>query len=1097
MFAQSRVEYDALNRVISISDNSYQVSYEYDAVGNRRHTTATYTDMVGNHEKKTQDYWYEYDALNRFTVTMGTLSGERASDENDASVHIVVGRAGGEGVQLGYNAAGERVMAVYAKDGRTERYEYDANGYLSTQRINGVVAQQRSNDLLGRVTYQVERDVSTGQIVRNADRTWDADSFLMVEYEHTQHNTTSYTRLADGTVAAIETKPTDPSGTRTVTTYNYEWWDGAKQSKVTVQPTNPNSPGWKAATTYYNYDINGNLKSTFDDGGNEPGNARAFQYWTDLRGQVQRRSELTGVTVSASGAISGTEGVRKHNYYYLNGNRVGNQGNDGVDEIDYVQELAGKLGKGSDSQYKVFTPVGTADFDENYMAINATYPGVSPGTWTVRAGETLQSIASALWGDATLWYILADANGLQGTDVLKAGQTLTVPNKVTNVHNTATTFKPYDPGKAIGDTQPTLPDPPPPPGKGGGCGMALMIVAIVVTVIVTAVTYGATSEFLYAELGVTAETASTAVNVGVGVAAGATAGTAGAAASQAVMIAGGLQAGFNWNGIAMGALGGALTGGMNAGLGTALPNALERVGSAVALGALRSSVIQGLGMITGAQHSFDWKSMAASAIASGVGSAVGQTPLGKMQYVGAGAQGLAAGATSTLVRGGSLQRDAAGIAGDTIGAMVSAQMAQRSVAPAQSYTQRVTSGGSYTDDVYARLVDAFGSVDGASSYGGSTGGMMFAGPGAPEAKYVGQFPAIHTTQNGSWLEDAAAATSMAFGPGYDGALSGLTTASTGYGGDVDLNAAAFRASMKDGGMSSLVADSGDILEKLGNDAQAWMDARQAQLPRLAPDTGPQLVPLNGTGSLANSDAAFLRFMETQGTQPLGGLIANAALQTTGNTSYAAAVADAAWPLDALLIPGGVRATSVASTRRGSGMVGRSYTGDPLASDFVGPSRPISAAQMELLTVNADAHALARHGGSVTDAQLLTRALTGIASDGSIKLARNGVPILPPMSSAFHSDQLLAYADQYVRGSGALASAIANNPGAPYVTVMPASVGDMGLDLGRGYVRVGASKFSPDLHGAPQLVDNLRSVQGTYALNPTTGKWETVTLFPAR
>ncbi|MBN3751648.1 hypothetical protein G3N95_01765 [Paraburkholderia sp. Tr-20389] len=53
---------------------------------------------------------------------------------------------------------------------------------------------------------------------------------------------------------------------------------------------------------------------------------------------------------------------------------------------------------------------------------------------------------------------MADANGLQGTDTLKAAQGLTVPNKVTNVHNTATTFKPYDPGKAIGDTQPTLPD---------------------------------------------------------------------------------------------------------------------------------------------------------------------------------------------------------------------------------------------------------------------------------------------------------------------------------------------------------------------------------------------------------------------------------------------------------------------------------------------------------------------------------------------------------------------------------------------------------------------------------------------------------------
>jgi len=28
------------------------------------------------------------------------------------------------------------------------------------------------------------------------------------------------------------------------------------------------------------------------------------------------------------------------------------------------------------------------------------------------AGDTLQSIAQMLWGDSSLWYVLADANGL-------------------------------------------------------------------------------------------------------------------------------------------------------------------------------------------------------------------------------------------------------------------------------------------------------------------------------------------------------------------------------------------------------------------------------------------------------------------------------------------------------------------------------------------------------------------------------------------------------------------------------------------------------------------------------------------------------------
>ncbi|MCA8254360.1 LysM peptidoglycan-binding domain-containing protein [Burkholderia sp. AU31624] len=150
---------------------------------------------------------------------------------------------------------------------------------------------------------------------------------------------------------------------------------------------------------------------------------------------IARRSRSSAIARCSSIAPD-----RKHNYYYLNGTRVGNQGNDGIDQVDYVKELAGKLQKGDDSQYKVFTPMGTADFDESFMTINGVYPGTSPGVWTVREGDSLKSIASALWGDETLWYVLADANGLKSADELKAGQLLTVPNKVTNVHNTASTF---------------------------------------------------------------------------------------------------------------------------------------------------------------------------------------------------------------------------------------------------------------------------------------------------------------------------------------------------------------------------------------------------------------------------------------------------------------------------------------------------------------------------------------------------------------------------------------------------------------------------------------------------------------------------------
>ncbi|WP_143135639.1 LysM peptidoglycan-binding domain-containing protein, partial [Burkholderia ubonensis] len=406
-------------------------------------------------------------------------------------------------------------------------------------------------------------------------------------------------------------------------------------------------------------------------------------------GQVQRRDELVGVSISADGTITGTLGDRKHNYYYLNGHRVGNVGNDGVEKVDYVQELAGKLGKGKESQYRVTTPVSVADFDENYLRIDGTYPGTSPGTWTVRDGDTLKSIASALWGDETLWYVLADANGLKSTDELKAGQTLTVPNKVTNVHNTASTFKPYDPGQAIGDTRPTLPDPPPPPSKGGGCGGFLPVIAIVVAVVATVFTAGALTAPAGAGLSGIMSAGASALGGGMGMAgvgASVVGGAVGAAASQGVMIAGGEQKGFNWKGVALGAVGAGVTAGVGGAMGG---GAATTFGSGMVQGAARSVVTQGIGVATGLQHSFDWKGVAASAIASGVGAKVGAMTRGATaswdvqasRFATGVSAGVAAGATSTVVRGGSLGRNVGAITMDavasTVGSIVVDNIASR------------------------------------------------------------------------------------------------------------------------------------------------------------------------------------------------------------------------------------------------------------------------------------------------------------------------------------------------------------------------------------------------------------------------------------
>ena len=707
VFSNATITYDGLNRVTNIDDLRYNLTYEYDAVGNRRMVHSLYHDGLDSHQTL-QEYWYEYDSMNRFTVTMGELSGgKRALTANDTSITVIMGGAGGDGVQIGYDVAGQRRLAVYAFDNRSESYAYDANGQLTDQRINGVLVSRRTNDLAGRVTNYTQWTADGRTQTTNATRSYNRDGLLMGEKDSVSGSDMFYLRSAGGTLKSTF----DMTGNTEIhTEYTYEWWDSAREVKVTIEGKNPAVENWKTGTTYSNYDVNGHLTRAVDQSEDGVIN-RAFSYSTDAQGQVLRRDELTGVKIDAKGQITGASNDRIHRFYYIDGHRVGNVGNDGIAKVDYVQELAGKLAKGPDSKHKIYAPVATADFDENYMRIDSQYPGASPTLWTVRSGDTLQSVAAALWGDSTLWYILADANGLKSTDVLKNGTRLTVPNKVTNVHNTANTFKPYDPGKAIGDTSPTLPDAPPPPGNhGGGCGGVGLIIAVVVSVVVTVYTAGLAAEslgFVAAAGSSTMATGAAALTGGVtsgalgaatGMAAATVAGAVGAAASQVSMIATGNQSGFDWKGVALGAAG--------AGIGAGMGSVMNAGGQAASLGrvatqgAANSALTQGLGAMSGLQHSFDWKNVAAGAIAAGVGNEVNASAIGKIPGVGQAASGMAAGAAGTLARGGSLGRNigaiSADVVGSTIGNLAVSQIADASV-PKPSLTSSLFGVGGDVD----------------------------------------------------------------------------------------------------------------------------------------------------------------------------------------------------------------------------------------------------------------------------------------------------------------------------------------------------------------------------------------------------------------
>ena len=81
----AEIFYDELNRIVRINDSSADIQYEYDAVGNRRRVYSQYYGFVNKASggveftRTSQDYWYEYDTMNRFVTSMGTLSGTRGA----------------------------------------------------------------------------------------------------------------------------------------------------------------------------------------------------------------------------------------------------------------------------------------------------------------------------------------------------------------------------------------------------------------------------------------------------------------------------------------------------------------------------------------------------------------------------------------------------------------------------------------------------------------------------------------------------------------------------------------------------------------------------------------------------------------------------------------------------------------------------------------------------------------------------------------------------------------------------------------------------------------------------------------------------------
>ncbi|WP_046168565.1 LysM peptidoglycan-binding domain-containing protein, partial [Chromobacterium vaccinii] len=737
-YQQSALRYDERGRVIEIKDPKFLSRYQYDAVGNRRRVYSVYQDGKDG-SRQVQDNWYDYDAMNRFTLSQGS---------RDAAGNLV---RGSRGVSVEYDSFGQRAKVTNGSDGTVETYSYTADGYLVDTQINGKTAFHRDNDLLGRVTDSASYDWKNGDGGSKASQTHTGyDNDNKIKRQVVDGATTDYKLLADGTVD-VTTQVS--KGTTTTTYYGYEWWDDAKQSTITAQPYNKDAPGWQPGISHLTYDVNGHLKEAIDEKGQ-----RSLRYVNDAQGVVIRREEIDKQSV-----------YKKQDYYYVDGKQVGAVGNDGPSRVDFAQALAQtSLGNKKD-QYRFGVAVSSADFDQNYEPIGPNYPGQAPGSVTVREGDTLQVIAANLWGDRSLWYLLADANGLQGTETLKAGQVLRVPNKVTNFHNNSGTYRVYSPGEAIGDVTPTLPEPPPPPPPpgGGGCGGFGMILVAVVAVVAVVFTAGALAPLLAPTLVSTAgvmasgmAVLTSASTLGALAAAG-IAGAVGSIVSQGVAMAMGMQDKFSWGQVGLSAFSTAATAGLAGGYG---PSAFagKEMGATVARTMAVNAATQGVAMATGMQKSFSWTSVAASGVAAwatyGIKPNVETDPLANIGY---GTMRGMAGGTIQSVLGNDHQPNWSNLAANSFGsalgdALTTAQVRQSVLAEDSQGQVTKASLNAVVGDSGEDLAYGGGSNDKNMGYGGvklARAQRMQAGPvhgaGAidisePVAGYV----------NSRWVDEA-------------------------------------------------------------------------------------------------------------------------------------------------------------------------------------------------------------------------------------------------------------------------------------------------------------------------------------------------------
>lgn len=638
--------------------------YTYDKAGNIRHSVLAQPGTLNSWHYQVSRYIY--DSRGQLTSTLvGNVTAEtleRPSPQNPGTPGVIVpsnlfavaldeserrtyDQAGRlkqldtffTGPRVRYRGEGDTAwvfITVLGMARSTQRFEYDQDGRVSRESRYARELLPADSQLSGWLSSYHQHLISNTPGIQELHK--NSDVLINEAHQFHYHQSTSFYssfvalpansggvgydaggRLLGFQSFSGEERP-ERSGSRfTHFSMNYEGWDGWVEKGVTGTLWTRSTLGQltenNTSRTNHSLDAQGRRIGSVEDMKTAPG-----QQW-----QVQTRTELG---LNAGGQIvARAQSTRQ----------TGNGGSMGAFDRTQFAYAAGQ------QVARIFSD-GTIRMSGLHTGFASSTTGT--GRTTVYAGETLRSIAQRVYGDDSLWFVLAAANGLRDGEQLTVGSSLEVPQRITQT-NSAGTFKPYNAGETSGIELPAVGYIPPAPKAS--CN-PLQIVMIVVAVVVTVYTAGAAAG-AFANAGATVATTAgttatgfastsavgsavlsgTATGIGAAgsVAAASIGGFAGSVASQLVGKALGVTDSFSLRQ----AVGSGLTAGLTAGAGAALSGAsgtLSKVLSAEGWrGAASSSVLNSLtgqagSRLAGLDTSFSWRSVAANAVAASISASV-------------------------------------------------------------------------------------------------------------------------------------------------------------------------------------------------------------------------------------------------------------------------------------------------------------------------------------------------------------------------------------------------------------------------------------------------------------------------------------------